>query len=414
MIGRDKRSLLAPTADRVIGKQIKMVDKLTKIKAMLCAGLLSIASLSLPALAGFSISGTQLLDGNGQLFVMRGINHAHTWFPNNTGAIADIARTGANTVRVVLSNGQTWNKNASSDVQSIISLCKQNKLICVLEVHDVTGVGDSGGNSSNKGTISGAADYWVSLAGVLKGQEDFVIINVANEPTGNGVSSSKWVGDHQDAIRTIRNAGLTHTIMVDAANWGQDWEEIMLNNAAQVASADAQNNTLFSVHMYQVYQDYNKIYSYVTRFLNKNNVPLVVGEFGDNHQGDFVDADSIMQIAEDLDVGYMGWSWSGNGSCCSELDISLNFNANNLSSWGNRLINSVNGIKATSVLASVYTGMADSSSSPAQSSSSSSVSSSASVASSSSSASTTTAGSLVWWQVLFLLGLAVSRYRHRD
>lgn len=367
----------------------------TQLKGVVGASILGGTLISSSAFAGFSVSGTQLLDGNGQPFIMRGLNHAHTWFTNQiNSAIPDIANTGANTIRVVLSNGQTWTRNSASDVQNVIRLCKENQVVCVLEVHDVTGVGDEGGHSSNTGTIAGAADYWVSLADVLRGEEDYIIINIANEPTGNGVPVSKWVGDHQDAIRTLRDAGLTHTLMVDAANWGQDWEEVTLNNASQVASADPDNNTMFSVHMYEVYQDYNKIRNYMTTFLSNHNLPLVVGEFGDNHQGATVDADSIMELAEELGVGYLGWSWSGNGECCVDLDIVRNWNPNDLSSWGDRLINSDNGIKATSVLATVYTGdVPDNSSSSSQSSSSQPQSSSSQQQSSSSSSAVSSSSS---------------------
>lgn len=34
--------------------------------------------------AGFSVSGTQLLDDNGQAFIMRGVNHPHAWYANQT------------------------------------------------------------------------------------------------------------------------------------------------------------------------------------------------------------------------------------------------------------------------------------------------------------------------------------------
>lgn len=102
--------------------------------------------ISASAWAGFSISGTQLLDGNGQPFVMRGINHAHTWYTGQTNsAIPNIANTGANLVRVVLSNGthkEGWVRTPASEVANIITLCKNNRVICMLEVHDTTGYGE--------------------------------------------------------------------------------------------------------------------------------------------------------------------------------------------------------------------------------------------------------------------------------
>ena len=58
------------------------------------------------AVNGFHVSGTKLLDANGNEFIMRGINHAHTWYKDQTPtALRAMAAAGCNTVRLVLSNG---------------------------------------------------------------------------------------------------------------------------------------------------------------------------------------------------------------------------------------------------------------------------------------------------------------------
>jgi hypothetical protein len=57
--------------------------------------------------------------------------------------------------------------------------------------------------------------------------------------------------------------------------------------------------------------------------------------------------------------GYMGWSWSGNSGGTESLDITIDFNVNQLSTWGDFLINSTYGIKNTSQSASVYTETTD-------------------------------------------------------
>lgn len=323
----------------------------TIITAAACKVLIVCLGMSAQyALAGFSVSGTQLLDGNGKPFIMRGINHPHAWYNYRTKAFADIAATGANTIRVVLSDGQQFTRNSQEDVARVVARCKDNRLVCVLEVHDVTGSGEA----SAAGTLENATQYWIDIAGAFNGEDDYVIINIANEPYGNGLPASTWVDGHKNAIRRLREAGLTHTLMVDAANWGQDWQEIMLSNASAVAAADNLGNTIFSVHMYEVYQNRNKIESYVSRFLNNHNVPLLIGEFGADHRGQEVDESSILSVAEQYGIGYIGWSWSGNSGCCTSLDIVLNFDPNRLSPWGERLINGKDGIKQTSVLASVY------------------------------------------------------------
>lgn len=330
---------------------------------------LVLTTTALSASAGFQVSGRNLLDGNGNVFVMRGINHAYTWYTGENGSFADIAATGANTVRVVLSNGTQWTRNNGDEVQNIIDLCKANSLICVLEVHDSTGYPEQGSATH----ITNATNYWLSsdILPVIQGQEDFVILNIANEPFGNNVAESTYVNDTRSAIQALRNGGLQHTLMIDAGNWGQDWQNLMRNNAPEIFSSDPDSNVIFDVHMYEVYGNASSVNDYMQAFAS-NNLHLVVGEFGATHGGSNVDEDSILAFAQQFGFGYLGWSWSGNGSCCADLDIALNFDAGNLSSWGSRLIEGSNGIRQTSQIASVYTGGSSSGDSSSSSGSSSS------------------------------------------
>lgn len=306
--------------------------------------------------AAFSVNGTQLLDGNGEPFIMRGVNYPHAWYADKTNtAIPDIAATGANIVRVVLSNGthaEGWTKTSASDVENIIELSKQNNLIVMLEVHDVTGSGDN----EDAGEFDDAVAYWLEIQDVLTGEEDYVLINIANEPFGNSVDADTWTEKHVEAIGVLRDAGLMHTIVVDAANWGQDWSNIMSENASTVFDADPLSNTIFSVHMYEVYGGQSIIENYIDGFLADHNVPLIVGEFGPIHNGDDVDEDTILAHAEATGIGYIGWSWSGNGPCCVDLDIVDDFDPNSLTAWGERLINGTNGIAETSITASIFAG----------------------------------------------------------
>ena len=363
------------------------MNKLKFKKLSVTLGTAAIAGMLLAAnaFAGWSVSGTKIIDPKGNNFIFRGINHAHVWYTSRTEkALTDIAATGANSVRVVLGDGGQWTRTPGSEVATIISQCKAAKLVCVLEVHDSTGFGESSAATN----ISNAANYWASadIKNAIIGQEDYVIVNIANEPYGNNTSAATYTSETSAAIKTIRNAGLTHLIMVDAPAWGQDWQNIMRDNAATIFAADSLANTMFSVHMYEVYNSASVIQNYLTTFQAKGYA-LIVGEFGTENNGNNVDEASILQITQSMGIGYMGWSWSGNGSCCVPLDIAVNWDPASLSTWGNFLINSANGIKATSKLATIFTGTSTSSSSVKSSSSSSVKSSSSSVAVSSSSSS---------------------------
>ncbi|MEU8283376.1 cellulase family glycosylhydrolase [Micromonospora sp. NPDC048905] len=329
-----------------------MKTRLTAAGAALLALLVAVLAFGQPAhaAAGFSVANGRLYDANGTEFVMRGVNHAHTWYPQQTNSFADVKALGANTVRVVLSSGDRWTRNTNADVATVISTCRANRLICVLEVHDTTGYGEQSGAI----TLDRAVDYWLSLADVLVGQERYVIVNIGNEPYGNQNYGS-WATDNANAIKRLRAGGLTHTIMVDAPNWGQDWSFTMRDNAASVFAADPARNTVFSVHMYGVFDTAAEISDYLGRF-RAAGLPIVVGEFGFNHSDGDPDEDTILAYSQANGIGWLGWSWSGNGGGVEYLDLATNFNAASLTTWGQRLFNGANGIRQTAREASVFGG----------------------------------------------------------
>jgi mannan endo-1,4-beta-mannosidase len=298
---------------------------------------------------GLHISDGRLLEGNGNDFVMRGVNHAHTWYPGETQSLADIKATGANTVRVVLSDGHRWSENSPADVAGIVDQCKTNRLICVLEVHDTTGYGED----AAAGTLDHAADYWIGLQSVLTGEENYVVINIGNEPWGN-TDPAGWTEPTTAAVQKLRSAGFEHTIMVDGPNWGQDWQGVMRANAQSVYDADPTGNLIFSIHMYSVYNTAPKVTDYLNAFVDAG-LPILIGEFGGpaDQYGD-PDEDTMMATAEQLGLGYLAWSWSGNTDPI--LDLAIGFDPDRLSSWGERIFHGANGIAQTSQEATIYGG----------------------------------------------------------
>ncbi|HEY6126251.1 MAG TPA: BACON domain-containing carbohydrate-binding protein [Steroidobacteraceae bacterium] len=323
------------------------VTRALRRASILCTFLL----LPVVSFAGFSVSNGQLVDNNGTPFVMRGINYPYTWYQSRPTQqdFAAMAATGANTVRLVLSTGGQWPRVTGTQLSQLIQWSRDNRMIAVLEVHDSTGWTES----TAAVPISNATAYWTSadIRAAINGQENFVIINIANEPFGN-TTTANYTPDTIAAIQALRSAGLTHTLMVDAANWGQDWSNTMRTNAMQIWNSDTRRNLVFSVHMYEVYAQASAVTSYMQAF-DDMALPLVVGEFGADHQGQAVDEAAIMAEAQARGNGYIGWSWSGNGSCCTSLDIVSNFSST-FTSWGNILVNGTNGIRATSVLATVF------------------------------------------------------------
>ena len=332
------------------------MKNITKVSTMFFVLMLAIAAFAITApqkakaAVGFHISGRTLLDSNNNAFLMRGISHAYVWYTSNNAAFADIKAKGANTIRVVLGDGHRWGPTSASEVTTIINLCKTNKLVCVLEVHDTTGFGEDGAAD----TLANAVNYWKSIQSALTGQENYVIINIGNEPYGN-TNPGNWVADTKNAIIAMRSAGFQHTLMVDAPSWGQDWSFVMRDNAASVFAVDTAKNTIFSVHMYSVFNSASAVTSYIDTF-KTNNLPLVVGEFGISLAGSPVDYADIMSYTKANSVGWMAWSWSGNGASDAALDMVNGFNASSPTTWGNIVFTGANGLSSTSVQCTCYSG----------------------------------------------------------
>ncbi|MFY1595780.1 cellulase family glycosylhydrolase [Micromonospora sp. WMMD737] len=298
------------------------------------------------AAVGLHVEGRHIVEANGQPFVMRGVNHPHVWYTGETDSFADVKALGANTVRVVLGTGKRW--GPSTDVADVISLCKQNRLICVLEVHDTTGYGEEGAAAS----LDEAVDYWISQKSALVGQENYVVINIGNEPIGN-VNAGQWTAATTAAITKMRANGFEHLLMVDGPNWGQDWQYVMRDNAQAILDADSRHNTVLSIHMYAVFNTAAAITNYLDRF-EDNGWPLVIGEFGWRFNANEVDHETILAESQARGLGYLGWSWSGNTD--PVLDMATSFDPARLTTWGERIFNGANGIRATAREATIFGG----------------------------------------------------------
>jgi mannan endo-1,4-beta-mannosidase len=61
-----------------------------------------------------------------------------------------------------------------------------------------------------------------------------------------------------------------------------------------------------------------------------------------------------MAAAQAHQLGYFGWSWSGNGRQYSYLDLVNNFEAGSRTAWGRRLISGPDGLSTATREATIY------------------------------------------------------------
>lgn len=300
---------------------------------------------------GFYTEGTTIKDANGNPVVFRGINVPHAWFPSETErSIQAIAKTGANTVRVVLSDGEQYEKTTEAEIRKIIGWCKANNLICILEVHDATG-------KDSITSLQNATQYWIDLKNLLNDEKDYIILNYVNEWYGTW-NGQNWAEGYKTEIPKLRSAGIHNMIMIDCAGWGQ-YPICIKDYGKSIYDADPDHNICFSIHMYEYAGGTDDI---VTQNIDNSlsiNVPVVIGEFGAQHTNGDVAEEKIMSYCEEKQVGYLGWSWKGNNSDLAFLDIAYDWDGNSLTPWGESLINGPCGIRNTSKICTVYTGGGD-------------------------------------------------------
>lgn len=323
---------------------------------------------------GFHTDGVRLLDANGKEFLMRGYNYSYAWQKDLWGAAFSTAKKyKCNALRIQLSDGQKdlGGYCDANQVSSLIKSCKDNHFIGVFNVQDT-----GGGNDKN--VLLHAADYWVGIKNAVIGQEKYCIVNIGNEWMGspgrdcNGewgdYQENLWSDTYIEAVRRIRSAGIKNTLMIDCNGYGQ-YADIIWKEGQRILDEDkkyfedGKPNIIFSIHFYEkaCYWDYEKgVGSRVAHSIDKAlsiGAPVCIGEYAYSRKSEEwkMDWETIQDYSKTMNIGYLGWSFTGNGDAESQgLDM-FNSDGSQMYKNGECIIQHPNdGIQATSVICSVY------------------------------------------------------------
>ena len=290
---------------------------------------------------GIHVKGSKLYDGDGNEFIFRGVNLAHAWYQDKTKfSINEINSLGANSARIVLATGAKWTKTSYSELEKIILWCENAGLICVMEVHDFTG------SDNPKDITSTALEYWREMKNLLNEHQKYVIVNIANEWLGTWNKGSLWGDTYAAAVKSMRAIGIKNALMVDASGWGQESGPI-IKDAKRVLEADPDKNVIFSYHVYEALGGNEDTLFAGFDGLKNTGVCWIAGEFGWYHNG-YVQYKSLMDYCQKNGIGWIAWSWSGNGGSDSVLDLVYEFNKDSFTDWGKEIFNGENGIINTS------------------------------------------------------------------
>jgi hypothetical protein len=337
---------------------------------------ISVLAIAMPFLSwaqGFTTDNTNgnLLDACGNNFVMKGMSIPLAWYVSNVnGSIAALkTNTKSNCLRIVVTTS-----TADNDWQTCVKNCINNKIVPMVELHDVTG-------STSAADLKRMGDFWASKASFLNSTnsggvniQKHILINLANEwgtwqtATDGSNGNTAWRDAVVAAIKPIRDAGVKTTIVIDAVGYGQDVKSAsnIQKYAKAIQTADAgylgtgaKANLLFSIHMYCQWANGGDSNPSIVSTIKNSGVPVIVGEFGyqhDNGNGGVCDIpeQTILNTCQTAGVGWLAWSQKGNGSPVQYLDLCTDWNCSQLSTaWGATIVNGTNGTK-TAVECSVF------------------------------------------------------------
>lgn len=276
---------------------------------------------------GFRVEGRFLYDNQGEKVTLYGLNKMCTWTDKDGDpSFKEIAKTGANTVRI------TWSiTDTAEDLDTVLTNCRKEHMIPVIEVHDATGEWDK---------LPSLVDYWTQddVAEVLIRHQEYVILNIGNE-VGNGtITNAQFTEGYTDAITRIRAAGIHVPLMIDGSSWGQDIN-ILQACGPDLMAVDPDVNLLFSVHMW-----WPKMYGHnaqeVIDELNEcvdMDLPIIVGEFGhiwEESEAGKIPYKTIMEQCAKLDIGYIAWSWGPGNNPQTFLDMTSDGTFDTLNDYG--------------------------------------------------------------------------------
>ena len=296
---------------------------------------------------GFKVEGRYLYDKCGEKVILRGINNPNIWFERNGNPrYAEIKKTGANVVRIV------WATNGTaSQLDQAISNCIAQQMIPMPELHDATG-------DLNK--IQTCVNYWIrpDVVSVLKKHEEYLLINIANEPGVWEVTETQFYNAYLSAVTQIRNAGIHVPLIIDGSDWGKNIN-IMQAKGPALINADPDKNLMFSVHMWWPLMygfSENDIVTEIAQSVDME-LPIIVGEFSQMHGScdeknitatNAIAYKTIIRECQKNDVGYIAWSWFGN--CNPFWDMSSAGTYATLYGWGLEVaVTDTNSIRNTSV-----------------------------------------------------------------
>jgi mannan endo-1,4-beta-mannosidase len=347
--------------------------------------------------ATLTVNGRFLTGRHGNEIILRGIDLPlldDYSFPGSD-YLSELAQTGANCVRIqwyrVYPNdtdpsqpGNYRPAYTAEDLGNFLDRCVAANIIPILMLADDTCYSDPNLINSyyapfytNSESFSDSSTRdeknQANFTAVLKARQACLIINLANElgyykwTDDPSTALTAYVNAYKTAIASMRTAGYTCPLMIDAPDCGTTLDAFT-SIGAELVAGDPLHNILLSTHAYWAGYDGRPFVAQAVAA----NLPIVFGEIA-NKQDETDDNNNTLYCYYDLDgttqnhptttgftyqafltsllpqqVGWLAWSWFPDG--CGARQMSNDGTFANLTAYGQDIVNNATyGLKATAV-----------------------------------------------------------------
>ena len=251
------------------------------------------------------VKGTDLVDQNGELIVLRGIgSHGLAWYPEYTNyrALRTLKEYGANVFRVSMYVDQNMGYIEEPDLnEKLMYSAIENSLAADLyTIVDWHVLRDENPNKN----IDKAKKFFKNVA-KRYGHEKGLIYEICNEP--NGETSYEDIVEYaSEIIPIIRKYAPEAIILVGTPKFCTSLEEVMEKPLEF-------DNIMYTYHFYAGVSDYEFAIEEISRGL-ETGIPIFVSEWGlDSYEATkemWHETDRFLEFLEEKNLGWINWSLS--------------------------------------------------------------------------------------------------------
>ncbi|MAM19158.1 MAG: cellulase family glycosylhydrolase [Christiangramia sp.] len=217
--------------------------------------------------------------------------------------------------REVEKGKNTWLEKGFAMTDSLVSWCKANDMYLILDMHATPGGQGHDVNISDRDTSKPSlweskenqdklVALWKKLADRYKDEPTIGAYDMINEPNWsfeeginiNGIEDSKNepLKDLMIKItKAIREVDNNHIIIIEGNGWGNNYSGVL---------PPWDDNMVLSFHKYWNNNNQESIQKFID-FRDQYNIPIWLGESGENSNVWFADAISLMERND------IGWCW---------------------------------------------------------------------------------------------------------